>query len=79
MRNPSRHPSGSHVGRSATLAGYAIFAMALTIVVAVLLTDRRGVANTTSGLAAAPTDTLGFDELVGVLTGEPAMRPPPRK
>ena len=48
MRNdPSRPPAGrssAAVGRSATLAGYAIFALALTIVLAVLLGDRRSIA-----------------------------------
>jgi hypothetical protein len=79
MRNdPSRPParkSSGAVGRGATLAGYAIFAMALTIVVAVLLGDRRSIANATKGAASTPADYFGIDGFVGVLTDEPAIPP----
>ena len=79
MRNdPSRLRAGrdsSSVGRGATLAGYAIFAMAMTIVVAVLLGDRRGIANATKGVISTQADYFGMDQLIGVLTDEPAIPP----
>jgi len=79
MRNdpsrPSAGKSSGAVGRTATLAGYAIFAMALTIVVAVLLGDRRGIANATKGVASMQADYFGIDGFVGVLTDEPAIPP----
>ena len=79
MRNdPSRFPAGkdsSRVGRGATLAGYAIFAMALTIVVAVLLGDRRSIASATKGVASTQADYFGMDQLIGALMDEPAIPP----
>jgi hypothetical protein len=79
MRNdPSRFPAGkdsSRIGRGATLAGYAIFAIALTIVVAVLLGDRRGIANATKGAASMQADYFGMDQLIGALMEEPAIPP----
>ena len=79
MRNdPSRPHVGKDsgtVGRSATLAGYAIFAMALTIVLAVLLGDRRSIANATKGAASIQADHYGIDDFVSVLTDEPAIPP----
>jgi hypothetical protein len=79
MRNdpsrPSAWKSSGAVGRGATLAGYAIFAMALTIVVAVLLGDRRSIANATKGVASTPADYFGIDGFVGVITDEPAIPP----
>jgi hypothetical protein len=79
MRNdPSRPRAGrdsSSVGRGATLAGYAIFAMAMTIVVAVLLGDRRSIANATKGVVSTQADYFGMDQLIGVLMDEPAIPP----
>jgi hypothetical protein len=79
MRNDptgrSARKDSSRVGRGATLADYAIFAMALTIIVAVLLGDRRGIANATKGVASTQADYLGLDQLIGVLMDEPAIPP----
>jgi hypothetical protein len=79
MRNdPSRLPArkdSSRVGRGASLAGYAIFAMAMTIVVAVLLGDRRSIASATKGVASTQADYFGMDQLIGALMDEPAIPP----
>jgi hypothetical protein len=76
--DPSRPLAGKDnctVGRSATLAGYAIFVVALTIVLAVLLGDRRSIANATRGVASMQADHFGIDDFVSVLTDEPAIPP----
>jgi hypothetical protein len=57
------------------MAGYAIFAMALTIVLAVLLGDRRSIANATKGVASIQADHYGIDDFVSLLTDEPAIPP----
>jgi hypothetical protein len=79
MRNdPPRSLGGKDsgtVGRSATMAGYTILAMALTIVLAVLMGDRRSVANATKGVASMQADHYGIYDFVSVLTDEPAIPP----
>jgi hypothetical protein len=76
MRNDPLPPkTTTAVERSAIAAGYATFAIVLTFIIAILLVDRRTIANATKGIAGPRAEYFGSDEFIGVLTDEPAIPP----
>jgi hypothetical protein len=68
-------PKGTEAEGGTKFVGYATLAIVLAFVVAVLVCDRRGIANATRGASLLRADYFGTDEFIGMLTDEPAIPP----